>query len=122
MKSNMDQTISTVLLVITVLLFFYKGLVFAFLDSFVPLIISLIFTGCLILSKLRSDASYRIAKKVWAYILLAWSAIRVILAVLIVTTLNEAYLLDQINLSNLLLTIFLCASAYYLLKANKTRT
>ena len=119
MKNSTFQQMTSVFFVVSVLLFVYKGLVFALLDSYVPLIISLTFVVYILLSRSKSSAAYRVAKKVWAYTILTWCVVRIVLAILITTTLNEGYLLDQINWCNLVLTLFFVATAYLLIAGSK---
>lgn len=121
MKNSMLQVIPSLFFVVSLLLFLYKGIAFALLGSYVPLLISVCFASFIMVSKVKSATSFHVAKKIWAYTIISWCVIRIILAILIVTTLNEAYLLDQINWANLALTIFLIMTAYLLLKT-KNRT
>lgn len=121
MKNSTLHVIPSLFFVVSLLLFLYKGVEFALLDSYVPLIISVCFASYVLVSKLRSARSFHVAKKVWAYTIISWCVVRIILAILIVTTLNEAYLLDQISWANLALTLFLLMTAYLLLKT-KNRT
>lgn len=119
MKNSTFQQMTSVFFVVSVLLFVYKGLVFALLDSYVPLIMSLTFVAYILLSRSKSNAAFRVAKKVWAYTILTWCIVRIVLAILITTMLNEGYLLDQINWGNLVLTLFLLATAYLLIAGSK---
>lgn len=110
------------LMSLSLLFFLIKGIRYALIDSFVPLIfISLIFISLMTYtSKVKKYFKFSIWN--WGILLLVWSSIRLIIPILFAITpnLTETHIREQFVIHEHLISLAMLSIGIYLLKnANK---
>lgn len=118
MKNNHPKLPMAICLVFAVgfLAFAYKAVSYAFLESFIPLILFFLYTALFMFSFYRGEKQFHKALKFWAITLVIWSVLRLILMVLIKLQLNEPHLLSQVNAIDIFKTLSILGIGIYLNK------
>ncbi len=103
---------------VSLLFFAFKGITYALIGSFAPL---LLITIILILFIFTSKKSSRALKRMmvfWAVLLLLWSSSRLLLSIvnLLVKPIPEAHVHAQLGIEGVVLSLFFLFIAMYLLK------
>lgn len=112
-----DHRLSWALL-LSLLFFWRKGIQYAVIGSYVPLLIILVFTGLFLLLAQRRSSRLFIALRIWAILLVCWAAARILFAVvnLTVQPFNEYHLSAQFGWMGLLLSLLILGCAIILFR------
>lgn len=107
-----DRSLLSALL-LSLLFFWRKGIQYALIGSYVPLLFPLVFTGIILLWARRGSIRLVLALKTWAVLLLLWAGARILFAAVNLTLqpFNEYHLSKQFGGMGILLSLllFVCA-------------
>jgi cell division protein FtsX len=102
-------------LAMTLIFFMYKGILYALIGSFVPLLIILTILGLILFSLKKSPKSFKRSIGLWSSLVILWSTVRLLLSATneFIKPIPEGHIDGQLgSMSVLLSMIFLCAGIY----------
>lgn len=111
---NQDQLFS-LCLILTMIFFIYKGVLYALIGSYVPFLFIFTILGLMSFTFNKSSKVFRKIVGLWSVLIILWSAIRLLLSMVnqFVKPIPEGHVDGQLGLiSTLLSMIFLCAGIY----------
>jgi len=106
------------LLTLSILFFLFKGIQYALIGSFMPIIFIAFVVFLLLLSlKIIGGGHHRVVK-IWAGFLIFWSIMRLVLSVVLLVdnNLTEAHLREQFTLEQQLISLFVGLVGYYMFR------
>ena len=110
------------LLGITLVFFVYKGISYALIGSFVPLITITIILILFIFTSKKSPNALRQMIVFWAVLLILWSSTRLLLSIvnLFVKPVPEAHVHDQLGIGGAIFSLIFLSIAIYLWRFKKS--
>lgn len=118
---NQDRLFS-LSLSLTLIFFIYKGVLYALIGSFVPLLIILTILALILFSLKKSPKAYKRSVGLWSALIILWSTVRLLLSATneFIKPIPEGHIDGQLGLLSVLLSItFLCAGIYMWSNRNK---
>lgn len=107
---------------LTLIFFIYKGVLYALIGSFVPLLIILTILTLILFSLKKSARAFKKSIGLWSSLIIIWSTVRLLLSATneFVKPIPEGHIDGQLGLLSVLLSItFLCAGIYMWRNKNK---
>ena len=116
-----DLTFGAVL-VLSLLYFFYKGVLYAVLGSYVPLISISSILLLFFLSSEKNVKSFNRVTGLWAILIIMWSIVRIVLSLVnqFIKPIPESHVSEQLGIIGLAKSLIFLIGAIYLWK-NRTR-
>ncbi|WP_411767518.1 hypothetical protein [Winogradskyella sp. A3E31] len=115
----MNRTMNTYFFVLSlsILAFIGKGIMYLFISSYVPIILSLVVLGVFLISR-RKIKLLIISIKFWAISLIVWSVLRIFIGVMnyFVKPFTENHLDQQLGIIGMVISIIFLWAGFYLLK------
>ncbi|WP_400079739.1 hypothetical protein [Winogradskyella sp. R77965] len=105
----------------SLLFFLRKGIQYAFIGSYVPIIIILIVISLLVCSKVKSLKFHKKAIKLWSVLLIIWSIFRILMTIIILflKSINESHIYEQLGVFGFLLSLIIMFIGVYLYRKSK---
>ena len=113
--------IYTVVLLLTLGYFFYKGVWYWILGSWLPLVIILILLALLVFSAIRSEKAFRKSIILWATLMILWAFVRLVFSVAdtFIKPIPESHIHEQLGIQDNVLSLIFLISGIYLLSFRK---
>ena len=114
-KTFRQDWLFTLCLSITLSFFIYKGILYALIGSYVPLLFIFIMLALLTFSLNKSPKAFNKSVGLWSVLIILWSAVRLLLSMVnqFVKPIPEGHIDGQLGLMGILLSVaFLCAGIY----------
>jgi len=111
-----------VILGITLLFFLYKGISYAVIGSYVPVVFIMTIVALFLAGFYRSEKAFMRVLSLWAVLVVLWSFVRLLLSIVnqFVKPIPEGHVHDQLGIAGSLLSLaFLFAGVYLLRNRNK---
>ncbi|MDT7831794.1 hypothetical protein RQM59_05345 [Flavobacteriaceae bacterium S356] len=110
-------------LIVSLLFFVRKGIQYALIGSYLPLLLSTFFTILLVYAvRKKAVKSFRVTMKIWSILLIIWALVRLLLAIVNVSMkpLSEYHINYQIGIGGSILSLTgLWLGIHFLLKTRK---
>lgn len=107
---------------LTLIFFIYKGVLYALIGSFVPLLVIFTILALILFSLQKSPLAFKRSIGLWSTLIILWSTVRLLLSAAneFVKPIPEGHIDGQLGLLSVLLSItFLCAGIYMWSNRNK---
>ncbi|CAD5251372.1 MULTISPECIES: hypothetical protein [unclassified Imperialibacter] len=107
---------------ITLLFFLYKGISYAVIGSYVPVVFIMTIVALFLTGFYRSEKAFMRVLSLWAVLVVLWSFVRLLLSIVnqFVKPIPEGHVHDQLGIAGSLLSLaFLFAGVYLLRNRNK---
>lgn len=105
----------------TVLYFIHKGILYASIGSYIPLLTILCITGLMIFCRNHTKKAYSLFVGIWSSLIIVWSVVRLLLWIVdrFIKPIPEAHVHDQFGLFGNLLSFGFLIAGIYLWKHRK---
>ena len=109
------------ILSLTLLFFLYKGITYAVIGSFIPLLLIVLILGLLFFGFVKSPKALRRVIGIWAALVILWSVVRLLLSIinLFVKQIPEGHVDAQLGLYGAILSMLFLFAGIYILKMKK---
>lgn len=116
LKKLNQHRLFSLLLGLSLLYFVYKGLVYFFLGSYIPLLVIALILGLLFYGLKKSPAAFRRTIGFWCVLLLLWSSVRLLLGIVnqFVKPIPEAHVSGQLGITGTILSLAFLVTAVVL--------
>ena len=114
--TNKYRTFYTVILFLSLLLFLAKGIQYAILGSYIPLILALVICAIFYLNQKKKKA-LNILIKIWAFLIIIWSLLRLLIGTAdrFGKELMENHLQENLGITGSLISLMFLIIGFYLL-------
>ena len=114
--TNKYRTFYTVILFLSLLLFLAKGIQYAILGSYIPLILALVICAIFYLNRKKKKA-LNILIKIWAFLIIIWSLLRLLIGTAdrFGKELMENHLQENLGVTGSLISLMFLIIGFYLL-------
>ncbi|WP_412561248.1 hypothetical protein [Winogradskyella sp. MIT101101] len=118
--TNKPRTLYTVILVLSLFLFLIKGIQYAVLGSYIPLVLALVICMLFYLNR-KNKKSLDILIKIWALLIIIWSLLRLLIGTAdqFGKELMENHLQENLGVTGSLISLLFLVVGFYLF--NKKR-
>ena len=118
--TNKSITVYTIILVMSLFLFLIKGIQYAVLGSYIPIVLALAICMLFYLNR-KKQKTLNILIKMWAILIVGWSLARILIAVVdsFGKELMENHLQENLGVTGSLISLLFLIIGFYLL--NKKR-
>lgn len=106
---------------LTLLYFLYKGLSYAFIGSYIPLLLVVVILCLFVFSSYKSEKAFRRAISLWAILVIIWSCVRLLLTLVnqFLKPIPEAHVDGQLGIFGSLFSLLFLIGGIYLLRLKK---
>ncbi|MEQ9279534.1 MAG: hypothetical protein RLN83_08545 [Balneola sp.] len=121
-KAIIQSQVFSMCLSITLIFFLCKGILYALIGSFVPLLFIITILCLFLFSITKSPGAFKRTLTMWSVLLILWSATRLFLSIIneFVTHIPEGHIDGQLGLMSVLISMSFLVFSFYMLK-NRTR-
>jgi len=108
---------------ITMIFFICKGILYAWIGSFVPLLIILSILSLILFSLKRSNKAFQRSIGLWSLLIIFWSTLRLLLSAIneFVKPIPEGHIDGQLGPMSILLSIAFLLAGIYIWKNRKSK-
>ncbi|MEO1033660.1 MAG: hypothetical protein AAFX55_19910 [Bacteroidota bacterium] len=109
-------------LILSLLFFIRKGIQYALIGSYIPVIVSIIFVVSLILTFNSRKSTFFLVSKIWGIVVIIWAMARVFISVMnnITAVFDEYHLSTQFGILGLLVSAIMVLFGIILVKNSKS--
>ncbi|MAP54509.1 hypothetical protein [Altibacter sp.] len=120
-KTLKRNTIFSVILILSLAYFFYKGIWYLLLGSYVPFILIALILSLLVWSSRKSAKAFRIVIATWSILVLLWSTVRLLLSLThqFIKPVPEGHVAGQVGVLGTIHSLLFLLGAIYLWKYRK---
>ncbi|MEM8507890.1 MAG: hypothetical protein AAF717_08670 [Bacteroidota bacterium] len=110
-------------LLLSLLFFLRKGIQYAILGSYIPLLVIALFVVLMSITIRANATLFLYLSRIWAGVLIVWSLIRIGIAVVnyATTTFDEYHLSNQFGMSGILISALMLAIGITMIRNARTR-
>lgn len=120
-KAIIKNRVFSICLSITLIFFLCKGILYALIGSFVPLLFIITILCLFLFSITKSPGAFKRTLTMWSVLLILWSATRLFLSIInkFVKNIPEGHIDGQLGLMSVLLSMSFLIFSFYMLKNRK---
>lgn len=120
-KAIIKNRVFWMCLSITLIFFLCKGILYALIGSFVPLLFIITILSLFLFSITKSPGAFKRTLTMWSVLLILWSATRLFLSIInkFVKNIPEGHIDGQLDLMSVLLSMTFLIFSFYMLKNRK---
>lgn len=120
-KAIIKNRVFWMCLSITLIFFICKGILYALIGSFVPLLFIITILCLFLFSIIKSPGAFKRTLTMWSVLLILWSATRLFLSIInkFVKHIPEGHIDGQLGLMSVLLSMTFLIFSFYMLKNRK---
>ncbi|MBR9845777.1 MAG: hypothetical protein GYB35_06540 [Algicola sp.] len=110
--------IFSAVLVLSLLFFFYKGVLYLLLGSYIPFILISSMIVLFFLSSEKNVKSFKRVTGLWAILIIMWSIVRIVLSLVnqFIKPISESHVSEQLGILGLMQSLIFLIGAIYLWK------
>lgn len=120
-KAIIKNQVFSMCLSITLIFFLCKGIIYAFIGSFVPLLFIITILSLFLFSITKSPGAFKRTLTMWSVLLILWSATRLFFSIInkFVKHIPEGHIDNQLGLMSVLASMTFLIFSSYMLKNRK---
>jgi len=121
-KDRSQQVLIPIL--VSLLFFLRKGVQYALIGSYVPLLIVALMASIVLLTFFYGVKFFKVFARIWAVLIICWAMTRILFATVDMTIkpFLEYHLTQQFNPSSLLISIVMFILSVYIIKGTKRKS
>lgn len=122
LKTITENRVFSFVLSLTLIFFLYKGVLYAFIGSFVPVVFIITVLSLFFYSITKSHKAFKRTVALWSGLLILWSSTRILLSIInqFVKHVPEGHIDGQLDLTSNLVSFTILVCSLYMLNNRKS--